>query len=443
MLTDFDKMKKENVTIDVSINEFNKMAEKVNELKNKIENEINKINELYEITINNLSKSFKIKHEQLIKEENNIKEKLQSEVTKAKEKLEKYFSESNSVIKINEKINQGIKNFNLDEKENNMIKNLSYVSKLNKTKKQMNELLNISMNNLKFEYKENQNNIIYEEYYFNIPIPIPKNIKFKDVYANSLDLSWEIENMNNIKISYKVEMRKKGEEFILVYEGNNTNCSVNNLNEKTDYEFRIRSSISSSFSPWTKIQKITTNYNFNCNSTILEGLQRKNDFLRQIYEWSGYKKMELLYRGTKDGPESKTFHNKCDNQGPTISLYRNDKDNIFGGYCSINWKSSSSALYVSAPKSFLFTLTNIYNTEPMKFQSKNDECEIYYNSDRGPSFGNGPDLAIEKNFEETGGYSHFPKTYIDILGKGNSVFTGNINNDEFKVKEIEVFKLFK
>jgi len=146
MLTDFDKMKKENVTIDVSINEFNKMAEKVNELKNKIENEINKINELYEITINNyLSKSFKIKHEQLIKEENNIKEKLQSEVTKAKEKLEKYFSESNSVIKINEKINQGIKNFNLDEKENNMIKNLSYVSKLNKTKKQMNELLNISM----------------------------------------------------------------------------------------------------------------------------------------------------------------------------------------------------------------------------------------------------------------------------------------------------------
>jgi len=299
------------------------------------------------------------------------------------------------------------------------------------------------MNNLKFEYKENQNNIIYEEYYFNIPIPIPKNIKFKDVYANSLDLSWEIENMNNIKISYKVEMRKKGEEFILVYEGNNTNCSVNNLNEKTDYEFRIRSSISSSFSPWTKIQKITTNYNFNCNSTILEGLQRKNDFLRQIYEWSGYKKMELLYRGTKDGPESKTFHNKCDNQGPTISLYRNDKDNIFGGYCSINWKSSSSALYVSAPKSFLFTLTNIYNTEPMKFQSKNNECEIYYNSDRGPSFGNGPDLAIEKNFEETGGYSHFPKTYIDILGKGNSVFTGNINNDEFKVKEIEVFKLFK
>ena len=202
-------MEKENVTIDLSIKDFNEMSKKVNELKNKIENEINKINELYEITINNLSKSFKNKHEQLIREENDIKEKLQNKVTKAKEKLENYFSKSNSIIKINEKINEGIKNFDKDEKDQNMIKNLSYVSKINKTKKQMNEFLNLSMNNLKFEYKENKNNIIYEEYFFNISISIPKNLEFKDVYATSLSLSWESEDLNNEKISYKVEMRKK------------------------------------------------------------------------------------------------------------------------------------------------------------------------------------------------------------------------------------------
>jgi len=39
-------MEKENVTIDISINEFNEISEKIHELKNKIENEINKINEL-------------------------------------------------------------------------------------------------------------------------------------------------------------------------------------------------------------------------------------------------------------------------------------------------------------------------------------------------------------------------------------------------------------
>ena len=42
-------MKKENITIDISINEFNEISEKINELKNKIENEINKINEFYYI----------------------------------------------------------------------------------------------------------------------------------------------------------------------------------------------------------------------------------------------------------------------------------------------------------------------------------------------------------------------------------------------------------
>ena len=34
--------------------------------------------------------------------------------------------------------------------------------------------------------------------------------------------------------------------------------------------------------------------------------------------------MKLLYRGTKDGTTSLKFHEKCDNKGPTICLYKND-----------------------------------------------------------------------------------------------------------------------
>ena len=62
------------------------------------------------------------------------------------------------------------------------------------------------------------------------------------------------------------------------------------------------------------------------------------------------------------------FHQKCDGQGPTISLYENDKGNIFGGYSSISWASEGS--YVSDKNSFLFTLTNIYKTKPTRFNSK-------------------------------------------------------------------------
>ena len=45
-------------------------------------------------------------------------------------------------------------------------------------------------------------------------------------------------------------------------------------------------------------------------------------------EWSGYKKMELLYRGTRDGMNSQNFHNKCDNKGPNYVLIQNNKENI-------------------------------------------------------------------------------------------------------------------
>ena len=76
--------------------------------------------------------------------------------------------------------------------------------------------------------------------------------------------------------------------------------------------------------------------------------------------------MELLYRGTRDGSDSNIFHDKCDNQGPTICLIKNDKGNIFGGYASISWTSDNGS-YKSANGSFLFTLTNIHETDPTKY----------------------------------------------------------------------------
>ena len=55
--------------------------------------------------------------------------------------------------------------------------------------------------------------------------------------------------------------------------------------------------------------------------------------------------MELLYRGTRDGSGANIFHNKCDNQGPTITLCKNDRGNIFGGYSSISWASGGGNYY--------------------------------------------------------------------------------------------------
>ena len=120
--------------------------------------------------------------------------------------------------------------------------------------------------------------------------------------------------------------------------------------------------------------------------------------------------MELIFRGTRDGMTSSVFHNKCDNKGESITLIKNEKGNIFGGYASISWTSPSSYKYYSAPESFIFTFSNIYNTEPTKFPSKNDKKEVCYDSGYGPCFGDGDDLGVYGDMINNGGRSNFPKT---------------------------------
>ena len=51
-------------------------------------------------------------------------------------------------------------------------------------------------------------------------------------------------------------------------------------------------------------------------------------------------KLMLIYRGRKDGFKVDSFHKNCDGQGPTLSIVKS-KDNIFGGYTDISFKSSS------------------------------------------------------------------------------------------------------
>jgi len=321
---------------------------------------------------------------------------------------------------------------------------LSYISKINKNQKCMNKLLKTPINSLKFNYIEEQNNINYEEYSFN-GIPCPKNIEIKDISYNSFIISWKIDNLNNLnidknKVIYKLEMRKENQKFSEAYKGNNSYCTINNLEYNTDYEVRICSIYNDISGLWTDIQKIKI---LNFDSIILKDLAKKNIFLQKMLDWSGYKKMEIIYRGTRDGGTAQIFHEKCDNQGPTISLLKTEKS-VFGGYSPINWSKDSS--WHKSSDCFLFTLINIHNTEPTKFPFKNsDQYSVYHHNSGGPCFGGAYDMGVNvSDFFNTNSFAKFPYSYQDIIGKGNSIFTGDLNNSNtcFKLNEIEVFKLY-
>ena len=393
-----------------------------------------------------MTNSFISKHKKLEKEENDLKEKLQNEVTKVKEGLENFLTLSNENIREEEKIQKGLEKL---EKNNdkNMIKILSYISKINKNNKESKKLFQELMRNLKLEFIENETNIKYTDYYFN-GIPSPKNIEINDIQANNININWKIDdlnilNMNNKNIKFKIELRKNNEKFIQVYDGNETNFRINNLIENTDYELKICSYYDNLFSNWSEIKKFKTP-EYISGSQILKETKREKEFVNKIYEWTNYNRMELIYRGSRDGMTPTNFHNKCDNKNPTIVLYKNTKDSVFGGFTSLAWANSGG--YRPDPQAFIFTLINIHNSEPTKFKTTSEKEGVQHNSSFGPSFGESCDICISiSDFLNSDAKTDFPCRYSDSLGKGKSIFTGDFNNSttNFRLKEIEVFQLFK
>ena len=438
-LSDDESLKKENINIESKNQELIDVNEKIVKLKNKIESEIEKINSLFDKTMEEVTNSYKRKYEKLLKEENDMKEKLKTEVTKIKEKLEITITGINEEIKIKERINKGIKSLKNEEK--NIIKNLSFISKINKTLKNMKNILQKNLKNIEFEYIAEKSAIIYQEFFFNLN---PIKFEIKNLTDSNLEISLINDYKNDLNkicdnFKYIIEIKKENENFQKVYEGNNNYCLIENLIPFTNYEIRVRNIKNNIFGEWSEIQKIKTNH---LDSSILKASNKESKFYEILKKWIGFKNLELIYRGTRDGMTHDIYHRKCDNKGKTIILMKNEKDNIFGGYASDSW-IVEHCKYTNSQNSFLFSLTNMYNSEPMKFPIKNADEALFYRNDFGPLFGKyGNDLGLRKDFSNEGGFClNFNCTYSDSLGKGNTVFIGDTKSGDFKLKEIEVYKL--
>ena len=442
-INDQDSLKKENITINSSSNDFKDIISNLNNLKDKIEKEIINIDEAFNKVFDEVGKFYEKKREILNAEEKNMKEKLQNEVTKTKEKMEIHLSESNRLIRENERILKGLNS--LKKEDENIIKILSYVSKINKNKKSLNQFFLEKMKNLKISFNALENNIIYEEYYFNSPILI-KNIKIENINFDNFDVSWEIEGLNinndNNNFNHIIEIREENTDgkFKKIYEGNKTNFNINKLKDNSFYEIRICTIYKEITNPWSEIKKIKTlDWKYYCDSKILEESNQKYVFFKLLKDWTKSNKLELLYRGSRDGSNSKDFHSKCDNKGATLCLYKNDKNFIFGGYNPISWDVKGG--WIKNDESFLFTLTNVHNTEPNKFPHKNGEDSFFNEESYGPTF---DDIYIE-NYQNSKAILYFPRGHIDNLNLGKSIFSGEKDNniDKTQIIEIEVFKVIK
>ena len=53
------------------------------------------------------------------------------------------------------------------------------------------------------------------------------------------------------------------------------------------------------------------------------------------------KRLTKLFTAKKDGCLSSKFHQLCDDQGPTLSIFFTSKDATFVAYTEESWKSNS------------------------------------------------------------------------------------------------------
>jgi hypothetical protein len=151
------------------------------------------------------------------------------------------------------------------------------------------------------------------------------------------------------------------------------------------------------------------------------------------------KEFRLLWRGSRDGFNCKSFHRKCDGHANTLMVIIDTKGNIFGGFTPSTWNSKSCFTGDDSLRSFLFTLKNPHNVAPRKFALKTERKgnAIFCTRDNGPRFGP-DDICVYADCQK-GTTRCFGETFVnDTELVGKTILAGS---ESFDIKEIEIFEI--
>lgn len=164
----------------------------------------------------------------------------------------------------------------------------------------------------------------------------------------------------------------------------------------------------------------------------------------QLVTWIGKTcHFRLLYKISRDGCSSQTFHQQCDDQGATVTVFYNTNTTIYGGYLSQSWNSAGR--YINDSKAFLFRLQYNGSSNPLKFPVSDASKAGYGNGGYGPTFGSGHDIQAFSGqincsgnvFSLNGGLSSGDSYNLN----GQTVHT--LANNSSKVTDLEVYRVIE
>ena len=112
--------------------------------------------------------------------------------------------------------------------------------------------------------------------------------------------------------------------------------------------------------------------------------QLKDNDMDQLESWigGGPKTFTLLYSATKDGCVANTFHQKCDNQGPTVTVLYNPQGSVYGGYTGQSWNVNTGG-YINDATASCSSLNILETSNAVNFPSLQARMQFIQLTTRG------------------------------------------------------------
>ena len=250
-----------------------------------------------------------------------------------------------------------------------------------------------------------------------------KKMTNKEQVAENLYQKYLELKVNNIKLEQELKNTKEENEKI---KENFQNFKNEITQEISELKNRIKNLESKSSMLKSKIFKKKEDLDF-----LIERLKKVdlNDNVIKEENENISITLNLLYRASRDGDESKQFHSKCDNFKNTLVVVKTKKGLRFEGFTSET--CNGNGIDKKDKNAFCFSIDKkkIYNS----IQDKN---AIFACPDFGPAFENCIFEIKDKCFEFGGLCSDESQNYFD---NHESVCEINNGEEQFDVEDIEVF----
>jgi len=257
------------------------------------------------------------------------------------------------------------------------------------------------------------------------------------------DMNTNEENMNNLE-EMKDALKQQIENKIKISNDNQNNENeIENENEKLSQENSMDHDLENKNS-YLLIDQNQIPFQ---ESTILsEEIQEKEKEIGLILEWLSPSlthlpnpprvlRTKLIYKAEIDGDKASTFHEKCDNVGPTIIIIQTKEGFRYGGYTSVSWEAPEQSEFKADPDAFIFSLDTQKKYECLDTE-KSIQCSMYW----GPYFGEGGTICVPDNFlGETNAFYQWPSTYN--IPEKDELTLGQEHNINIKDYEVYTFDL--